>query len=63
MGGMKTKSAVFLDRDGTIIDHVHYLREPMEHRLMPFTVRLLTVGSVTEYRSRKGLPWIRFHEN
>ncbi|MCU0484158.1 MAG: HAD-IIIA family hydrolase [Chloroflexi bacterium] len=27
--------AVFLDRDGTLIEHVHYLRDPAEVRLIP----------------------------
>jgi histidinol-phosphate phosphatase family protein len=29
------RPAVFLDRDGTIIDHVHYLSDPAEVRLLP----------------------------
>jgi D-glycero-D-manno-heptose 1,7-bisphosphate phosphatase len=29
------RPAVFLDRDGTIIEHVHYLRDPAEVRLLP----------------------------
>jgi len=28
------KPAVFLDRDGTLIDHVHYLRDPADVRLV-----------------------------
>ncbi|MBY0397516.1 MAG: HAD family hydrolase [Thermoleophilia bacterium] len=30
-----TRPAVFLDRDGTIIEHVHYLRDPADVRLLP----------------------------
>lgn len=29
------KPAVFLDRDGTIIEHVHYLSDPLQVRLLP----------------------------
>jgi D,D-heptose 1,7-bisphosphate phosphatase len=29
------KPAVFLDRDGTIIEHVHYLSDPRQVRLLP----------------------------
>jgi histidinol-phosphate phosphatase family protein len=29
------KPAVFLDRDGTLIEHVHYLRDPAAVRLLP----------------------------
>jgi D-glycero-D-manno-heptose 1,7-bisphosphate phosphatase len=29
------RPAVFLDRDGTIIEHVHYLRDPADVRLLP----------------------------
>jgi len=29
------KPAVFLDRDGTIIEHVHHLRDPADVRLIP----------------------------
>lgn len=29
------RPAVFLDRDGTIIEHVHYLSDPREVRLLP----------------------------
>jgi D,D-heptose 1,7-bisphosphate phosphatase len=31
----KLRSAVFLDRDGTLIDHVHYLADPAHVRLLP----------------------------
>ena len=30
-----TRPAVFLDRDGTMIEHVHYLSDPAEVRLLP----------------------------
>ncbi|QDV39611.1 HAD-IIIA family hydrolase [Tautonia plasticadhaerens] len=30
-----SRPAVFLDRDGTVIEHVHYLRDPAEVRLLP----------------------------
>ena len=29
------RAAVFLDRDGTLIEHVHYLNEPQQVRLLP----------------------------
>ena len=29
------KPAVFLDRDGTLIEHVHYLSDPASVRLLP----------------------------
>ena len=29
------RQAVFLDRDGTIAEHVHYMRRPEEFRLLP----------------------------
>lgn len=34
MGCEKTKPAVFLDRDGTIIEHLHYLRDPADVKLV-----------------------------
>jgi len=34
MGGEKIKPAVFLDRDGTLIEHVHYLRDPADVKLV-----------------------------
>lgn len=30
-----SRPAIFLDRDGTVIEHVHYLRDPAEVRLLP----------------------------
>lgn len=33
--GLPARPAVFLDRDGTLIEHVHYLRDPGEVRLLP----------------------------
>jgi D,D-heptose 1,7-bisphosphate phosphatase len=35
------KSAVFLDRDGTLIEHVHYLSDPAAVRLLPGTAEAL----------------------
>lgn len=29
------RPAVFLDRDGTVIEHVHYIRDPRDVRLIP----------------------------
>ena len=29
------RPAVFLDRDGTLIEHVHYLSDPVDVRLLP----------------------------
>lgn len=34
-GRHRDRRAVFLDRDGTIIEHVHHLRDPAEVRLLP----------------------------
>ena len=34
-GAAGTRPAVFLDRDGTMIEHVHYLSDPAEVRLLP----------------------------
>jgi len=34
-GPTGTRPAVFLDRDGTVIEHVHYLSDPAEVRLIP----------------------------
>jgi histidinol-phosphate phosphatase family protein len=36
-----SRPAVFLDRDGTLIEHVHYLRDPSEVRLLPGAARAL----------------------
>ena len=33
--GGRRRPAVFLDRDGTIIEHVHYLSDPAVVRLLP----------------------------
>ncbi len=33
--GRKRRPAVFLDRDGTLIEHVHYLSDPAQVRLVP----------------------------
>ena len=33
--GVALRPAVFLDRDGTVIEHVHYLRDPALVRLLP----------------------------
>jgi len=33
----KLRQAVFLDRDGTLIEHVPYLSDPEKVRLLPFT--------------------------
>ena len=35
------RPAIFLDRDGTVIEHVHYLSEPEEVRLIPGVVDAL----------------------
>jgi D,D-heptose 1,7-bisphosphate phosphatase len=34
-GGSGLRPAVFLDRDGTLIDHVHYISDPGHVRLLP----------------------------
>jgi D,D-heptose 1,7-bisphosphate phosphatase len=41
--GMKrSRPAVFLDRDGTVIEHVHYLSDPAAVRLLPGAAEALT---------------------
>ncbi|MHC4473240.1 MAG: D-glycero-alpha-D-manno-heptose-1,7-bisphosphate 7-phosphatase [Planctomycetota bacterium] len=40
------KPAVFLDRDGTLIEHVHYLSDPRDVRLLPGAA-----GAVRELRA------------
>ena len=42
--------AVFLDRDGTLSEHVHYLSDPEEFRLMPGAVRALKLLSGAGYK-------------
>ena len=37
------KPAVFLDRDGTSIEHVHHLCDPDEVRLIPGAIEALAV--------------------
>ena len=34
-GATGTRPAVFLDRDGTVIEHVHYMSDPAKVRLLP----------------------------
>ena len=43
----KKKGAVFLDRDGTIIEEVNYLRDPAEIRLLPGAAEALRI--IQEY--------------
>ncbi len=38
----KRRSAIFLDRDGTLIEHVHYLSDPARVRLLPGVAQALT---------------------
>jgi D,D-heptose 1,7-bisphosphate phosphatase len=40
-GGGGKRPAVFLDRDGTLIEHVHYLADPTLVRLLPESVEAL----------------------
>lgn len=44
-----SRPAIFLDRDGTIIEHVHYLREPEKVRLFDFSVDALKTLRKKEY--------------
>ena len=39
---LPARPAVFLDRDGTLIEHVHYLSDPAAVRLLPGVVEALT---------------------
>jgi D-glycero-D-manno-heptose 1,7-bisphosphate phosphatase len=41
-GSRVVKPAVFLDRDGTLIESVHYLRDPDRVRLIPGAARALS---------------------
>lgn len=41
---------VLLDRDGTLIEHVHYLCDPEQVRLLPGAVEALTVLKARGYR-------------
>ena len=41
-GGVLHRPAIFLDRDGTIIEHVHYLSDPAMVRLLPGAAEALT---------------------
>jgi D-glycero-D-manno-heptose 1,7-bisphosphate phosphatase len=43
------RPAIFLDRDGTIIEHVHYLSRPEEVRLLPESARALRLLSSAGY--------------
>ncbi len=43
------KPAVFMDRDGTIIEHVHYLREPDRVMLLPGAARAMRLMSEKGY--------------
>jgi D,D-heptose 1,7-bisphosphate phosphatase len=40
--GSRTRPAVFLDRDGTLIEHVHYLSDPADVRILPGAAEALT---------------------
>ncbi len=40
-GGSSLRPAVFLDRDGTLIEHVHYLSDPGRVRLLPGTAEAI----------------------
>ena len=41
-GGFSLRPAIFLDRDGTVIEHVHYLSDPAMVRLLPGVAEALT---------------------
>lgn len=43
------RPAVYLDRDGTIIEYVHYLADPAEVRLLPNSARALRRLAVAGY--------------
>ena len=38
----KMKKAIFFDRDGTIIKHIHYLSNPNEVELIPGVKKILS---------------------
>ena len=44
------KPALFLDRDGTLIDHVHYIREPKKVKLLDDVSRVLKQYKSSGYR-------------
>ena len=41
-GRFSHRPAIFLDRDGTVIEHVHYLSDPAMVRLLPGAAEALT---------------------
>lgn len=41
--------ALFLDRDGTVIEHVHYLKDPAEVRLVPRCAEMLQQARAAGY--------------
>ncbi len=43
------RAAVFLDRDGTIIEHVHYLSDPGQVRLLPGTPEALRALQLLDF--------------
>ena len=55
-GGAAMKPAVFLDRDGTVIEQVHYLADPAEVRLIP------GAASAIRRLARRGIRLRRRHQ-
>ncbi len=43
------RGALFFDRDGTLIEHVHYLRDPAQVRLLPGVSELLAAARDAGY--------------
>ena len=62
----KKKGAVFLDRDGTIIEEVNYLRHPAEIRLLPGAARALRIMQerypLVIVTNQAGVAWGYFDE-
>ena len=53
------RPAVFLDRDGTIIAHVHYLADPREVRLISGAAAAIRDG---EHKRSSLVAWPRYDE-
>ena len=53
------RRAVFLDRDGTLIEHVHYLSDPAHVRLLPGAAEALHAAPPRRVRPRRSSPTSR----
>ena len=58
-GEGELRPAVFLDRDGTLIEHVHYLSDPAQVRLLPGAAEALQAASPCRASSASWSPTSR----